>query len=115
MAENNAPVPDHYLCPISLEIMEDPVICSDGITYERREIKRWLQSHNTSPKTNVELASKSLISNFALKSGIDKFLANRNTPATKGTTTQTKKVRNENESCSKFAYFTVSTLNFLDL
>mmetsp|Transcript_16164 Transcript_16164/g.35254 ORF Transcript_16164/g.35254 Transcript_16164/m.35254 type:complete len:91 (+) Transcript_16164:143-415(+) len=66
-------VPDHFLCPISLEIMDEPVICSDGITYEKREIKRWFLQHNTSPKTNVELLNKSLIPNYALKSGITKF------------------------------------------
>lgn len=71
------PVPDHFVCPISLEIMVDPVICSDGITYERREIRQWLQNHNTSPKTNEELINKLLIPNYALKAGIDKFTATK--------------------------------------
>jgi hypothetical protein len=70
-------IPDHFICPISLEIMEDPVICSDGNTYERREIMRWLISHDTSPKTNMILANKNLIANYAIKSGISKFLAGR--------------------------------------
>ena len=67
-------VPDHFICPISLEIMQDPVICSDGNTYERSEITRWLLSHDTSPKTNIELRNKQLITNYAIKSGIEKFL-----------------------------------------
>lgn len=67
-------IPDHFICPISLEIMQDPVICSDGNTYERTEITRWLQSHDTSPKTNIELKNKNLITNYAIKSGIEKFL-----------------------------------------
>ena len=68
-------VPDHFICPISLEIMQDPVICTDGNTYEKREIERWLATHDTSPKTNMILFNKTLISNFAIKSGIQKFLA----------------------------------------
>lgn len=68
-------VPDHFICPISLEMMQDPVICSDGNTYERREITRWLQTHDTSPKTNIELTNKILITNYAIKSGIEKFLS----------------------------------------
>jgi hypothetical protein len=76
-SENSNPIPDHFICPISLEIMEDPVICSDGNTYERREITRWLVSHDTSPKTNMILANKNLIANYAIKSGISKFLAGK--------------------------------------
>lgn len=61
---------DPFTCPISFEIMKDPVICADGITYERREISRWLQKHDTSPKTNLVLANKILIPNYAIKSAI---------------------------------------------
>ena len=32
--------PDALCCPISMEIMQDPVISADGHTYERAEIKR---------------------------------------------------------------------------
>ena len=31
-------IPDAYLCPISCEIMEDPVVTADGFTYERARI-----------------------------------------------------------------------------
>ena len=68
-------IPDHFICPISLEIMQEPVICTDGNTYEKREIERWLATHDTSPKTNMVLHNKTLISNFAIKSGIQKFLS----------------------------------------
>ena len=35
-------VPDHCKCAISLGIMADPVIASDGHAYERREIETWI-------------------------------------------------------------------------
>ncbi|CAF4368108.1 unnamed protein product, partial [Rotaria magnacalcarata] len=44
--------PKDYLCPITLEIMDLPVILiEDGRSYEKRELQRWLQNHNTSPTT----------------------------------------------------------------
>ncbi|KAJ4303176.1 hypothetical protein N0V90_002069 [Kalmusia sp. IMI 367209] len=42
-------IPMDYLCPISTDLMEDPVLTVDGFTYERKNIERWLQSHETSP------------------------------------------------------------------
>ena len=36
-------VPDEFLCPISQEIMQDPVICSDGSSYERKVIEKWFE------------------------------------------------------------------------
>jgi hypothetical protein len=54
-------------CPITGEMMIDPVICVDGHTYERAAILNWLSSHNTSPMTGLPLASKNLIPNIALR------------------------------------------------
>lgn len=61
-------VPQHFLCPISLELMSDPVILSTGITYDRFNIQKWLNSgHNTCPVTNQVLPSKDLLSNLVLQ------------------------------------------------
>lgn len=35
-------VPAYFICPISLEIMRDPVTVITGITYDRESIERWL-------------------------------------------------------------------------
>eukprot|EP00567_Pseudictyota_dubia_P017663 CAMPEP_0197460846 /NCGR_PEP_ID=MMETSP1175-20131217/54991_1 /TAXON_ID=1003142 /ORGANISM="Triceratium dubium, Strain CCMP147" /LENGTH=172 /DNA_ID=CAMNT_0042996017 /DNA_START=34 /DNA_END=548 /DNA_ORIENTATION=+ len=35
---------DAFLCPITREIMTDPVICADGHTYERHAIDMWLRT-----------------------------------------------------------------------
>lgn len=37
-----AEVPSYFLCPISLEIMRDPVTLATGITYDRSSIERWM-------------------------------------------------------------------------
>ncbi|XP_057438913.1 E3 ubiquitin-protein ligase PUB22 [Lotus japonicus] len=39
-------VPSYFLCPISLEIMKDPVTVTTGITYDRESIEKWLFSKN---------------------------------------------------------------------
>ncbi|KAK9051286.1 hypothetical protein SSX86_027913 [Deinandra increscens subsp. villosa] len=47
----------HHFCPISLQIMKDPVTVATDITYDRDSIQRW-QSHgqnNTCPVTNQPL------------------------------------------------------------
>ena len=59
--------PDEYICPISLEIMEDPVIAMDGHSYDRSHIEKWLSKSIISPKTGLELPNKQLIPNENLK------------------------------------------------
>jgi len=66
-------VPDAYLCPITYEIMIDPVICSDGHSYSRAAIEKWLRRSNRSPKTNLELQHRILTPNYALRAAIESF------------------------------------------
>ena len=40
----------------------------DGHTYERSAIEQWLETHNTSPATGLELDSKQLIPCHRLRS-----------------------------------------------
>jgi serine/threonine protein kinase len=70
-------VEDNFLCSISHEIMIDPVICADGHTYDRNHIERWLENHETSPKTNLPLENKNLVPNRALRNTIEQFKSNR--------------------------------------
>ena len=53
-----AEVPHYFLCPISLEVMRDPVTLATGITYDRASIERWLfaDGHATCPVTRRGLA-----------------------------------------------------------
>ena len=70
-----ASIPDEYVCPISYEVMEDPVILEDGHTYDRKGIESWLASYNRSPMTNRTLASKALRPNYAIRSAIERWRA----------------------------------------
>lgn len=61
-------IPNEFLCPITLEIMTDPVIIATGQTFERQSIQKWLNSgHKTCPKTGQMLNHLILAPNFALQ------------------------------------------------
>ena len=63
------------MCPISCEIMLDPVVAADGHTYERRCLEEWLATGaRTSPATNAPLAHLNLTPSHAFKSLITEFL-----------------------------------------
>lgn len=50
-------IPPYFLCPISLQIMKDPVTTITGITYDRENIEQWLRTAQeaTCPFTNQPL------------------------------------------------------------
>ena len=62
-------VPAHFLCPISLQLMRDPVTVCTGITYDRENIERWLFSckNNTCPVTKQSLLDTDLTPNHTLR------------------------------------------------
>mmetsp|Transcript_214 Transcript_214/g.267 ORF Transcript_214/g.267 Transcript_214/m.267 type:complete len:571 (+) Transcript_214:84-1796(+) len=66
---NSGEIPDQLKCPITLEIMMDPVIAADGMTYERKAIEEVLASKENalSPKTNLPLSSDFLIENVKIR------------------------------------------------
>jgi len=64
-------VPSDFLCPITHETMRDPVTASDGYSYEREAIERWLSDHDTSPMTNAVMLNTNLVSNHVLRRIID--------------------------------------------
>ncbi|KAJ7530911.1 hypothetical protein O6H91_14G024500 [Diphasiastrum complanatum] len=70
-ADKSSPplIPDDFRCPISLELMKDPVIVATGQTYERVCIQKWLDAgHRTCPKTQQILPHSVLTPNYVLRS-----------------------------------------------
>ena len=72
--ESSRSLPSSFFCAISHSVMRDPVVCADGMTYERAYIESWLLAHDTSPLTNQPLPHKLLVPNIALKQAIDEML-----------------------------------------
>ncbi|WVZ95484.1 hypothetical protein U9M48_041244 [Paspalum notatum var. saurae] len=65
---NGVPIPADFCCPLSLELMSDPVIVASGQTYERVYIRLWLDEGFTiCPKTRQRLGHSNLIPNYTVK------------------------------------------------
>ncbi|XP_048337474.2 U-box domain-containing protein 26 [Ziziphus jujuba] len=61
-------IPYHFRCPISLELMRDPVTVSTGQTYDRPSIESWVATGNTTcPVTRSPLTDFTLIPNHTLR------------------------------------------------
>ena len=75
---NNQDFIDSITCPITAQPMTDPVIGSDGHTYERDAIERWLSNNSTSPQTREYMTSSSLKVNTSMRFLCDKYHSNQN-------------------------------------
>ncbi|MED6191798.1 hypothetical protein PIB30_004011 [Stylosanthes scabra] len=61
-------IPNHFRCPISLDLMKDPVTLSTGITYDRESIETWFDDGNfTCPVTNQIVKNFDMIPNHSLR------------------------------------------------
>lgn len=66
--------PSMFMCPITQDVMDDPVFAADGFTYERVAIAAWLAKSVMSPMTGLALEHPHLVPNRALKSSIQEWL-----------------------------------------
>ena len=66
--------PAELVCPITHDIMLNPVLAADGHTYERAQIEAWLRTHDTSPLTGQPLESKALVPNILVRGQVREFL-----------------------------------------
>ncbi len=74
-------IPEPLICPITLKLMLDPVLASDGHTYERAALQAWLdKGHDTSPVTGADIAA-AVTPNHTIKQMIQAFL--QETPSAK--------------------------------
>ena len=68
--------PQEYVCIITQELMENPVIAEDGYSYEKEAIQRWMREHrNQSPMTRQVMDPSKLIDNRNLKDAIETYKA----------------------------------------
>ncbi|OAY25340.1 U-box domain-containing protein 21 [Manihot esculenta] len=67
-------IPKDFRCPISLDLMKDPVTLSTGITYDRESIEKWIEAGNeTCPITNQVLRSLEPIPNHTIRKMIQNW------------------------------------------
>lgn len=75
--QDDEKIPPEFLCVISQEVMNDPVVlvvC--GHTFDRASIDAWFRAHNSCPSCRTA-GSKNVKPNFTLKTLIDQYLARR--------------------------------------
>ena len=71
--------PNEYFCPITCDLMVDPVITNEGISYEREAIENWLRRGNSRcPVTKKPLRLGDLRPNRALRNLIEAWNENEN-------------------------------------
>ncbi|XP_040381024.1 U-box domain-containing protein 4-like isoform X2 [Oryza brachyantha] len=71
---DGVPIPADFCCPLSLELMSDPVIVASGQTYEHVFIRKWFDlGYNICPKTRQTLGHTKLIPNFTVKQLIENW------------------------------------------
>ncbi|KAK8349616.1 hypothetical protein V6Z12_A06G154800 [Gossypium hirsutum] len=81
IADTFITIPKDFCCPISLDLMRDPVIISTGQTYDRSSIVRWLEEgHCTCPKTGQMLIHTRLVPNRALRNLIMQWCTAHSVP-----------------------------------
>ncbi len=73
-------IPEEFKCPISLDLMQDPVLAADGHSYDRAQIESWFRTSHTSPNTRLRLNTLALYPNIELRNRINSWLSERNRP-----------------------------------
>ena len=69
-------IPNEYICPITLEIMENPVTISDGLQLNGAAIKEWFDlGHTTSPSTNEQVDTSIMIPNISVRNIIKDWVS----------------------------------------
>ncbi|XVE72927.1 hypothetical protein DITRI_Ditri11bG0076900 [Diplodiscus trichospermus] len=72
-------IPPLFLCPLSLELMQDPVIVASGQTYDRASIQKWFDTGLTiCPKTHQTLTHTNLIPNYMVKAMVASWCEENN-------------------------------------
>ena len=52
---------EYGICPITLDYMENPVLCPSGVYYEKSAIKDWIEKNGTDPFTREKLIMEMLV------------------------------------------------------
>jgi len=67
-------LPRGFLCPISMELMTQPVVSPTGITYDRQSLTGWIEEHHSDPATQAPLKMDNVYPNLALRDMIQEWL-----------------------------------------
>ena len=63
-----ATLEQHLKCPLSGKALDNPVLASNGTTYDREAIENWFVTHGTWPGTNTAIDDRRLVPNNTVRS-----------------------------------------------
>ncbi|KAK1699043.1 hypothetical protein QYE76_015740 [Lolium multiflorum] len=66
-------VPEYLLCPLSCELMVDPVTIATGKTFERRVLKDWFKKNGHICPVTGELISSTILRNDRVKGYLEEW------------------------------------------
>ena len=75
-------LPYEFCCPITQDLLIDPVLAADGFTYERAAITKWLAINSSSPMTGATLPHTNVVANLSMRTIIDAWRCERDAAAT---------------------------------
>eukprot|EP00300_Choanocystis_sp_HF-7_P007324 c15229_g1_i1.p1 GENE.c15229_g1_i1~~c15229_g1_i1.p1 ORF type:complete len:640 (-),score=142.02 c15229_g1_i1:104-2023(-) len=70
LEDEESMIPESFLCPITVGVMEYPFTTSTGNTFEYSAISQWLNCRDTDPVSGVKLPDKRLVPNHLVRSQI---------------------------------------------
>lgn len=105
-------IPSYFICPISMQIMKDPITVCTGITYDRDSMEKWIYScgKNSCPATMQVMSNYDMTPNHTLRRLIQGWcIANSSkgvqripTPKAPVDSNQVNKLLRDFESCPSF-------------
>lgn len=79
---------DSICCPITQDVMTDPVTTTDGYTFERSAISKWLETNTDCPLSRQPLINKKLTINWNCRKSITSLIERFQNPESYVDTTQ---------------------------
>lgn len=85
-------IPNEFKCPISMMIMDDPIILECGHTFDRDGLNQWLEHNDDCPTCRSYVNRNKITTNYSLKSMIENFkgVGEANRPASAASVTSIK-------------------------
>lgn len=69
-------------CPITQQVIKDPVLADNGIIYEKEAILQWLQGHDGAPGSEDIVRPKTVLKIRTMRSAVEAFLRGKESAIT---------------------------------
>ena len=92
-------IPSDFVCPITCDIIRDPLMCRSGLSFERNAILSWLHRNPNGkcPITRQPLSVRDLVPNWALQGRIQSWCSSNGIDLSRGNDIY-------DESCGSMTY-----------